>query len=104
MASAPRSSGTDSLDTFRTALSKNMPAPPPSPPAGAVEPDDAEVRELIRDTLLDGLPITIRSLAEDIEVPVSRVIRVLGLPADTSPEQTVVGRTERPARKGRAKS
>ena len=103
MASAPRSSGTDSLDTFRDALSKNMVAPA----SASAEPDDDAVREAIRAMLAAGRPIPVRMLAERSSVSLERVLSVLGLSPDTSPDQTVVGRPTppaRPARKARAKS
>ena len=101
MASAPRSSGTDSLDNFRDALSKNMKGalPPPVAP-----PDDDEVRDALRAALAGGKPVAVRALADRVDVPLDRVLRLLGLSPDTSPEQLVVGRTERPARKRPAKS
>lgn len=87
MATGPRSSGTDSLDTFRQELNKVMPRADSS----AADADEEEaVRRRLPDVLPPGRPVPVGKLALTLGVPTELVCRALRLPPDTSPEQTVV--------------
>lgn len=83
MSSAPRSAGTDSVSAFRAELNKLL-------PRVSVE----QIRAQVFEALIDGAPRSIREIAQAVEVDPADVVAALGMPSDTSLDQTLRLRVE----------